>query len=134
MVNLSKCHDLICDNTRTDKEIAEILCVSRRTVLRLRKKLNETKPRGGFRPGAGRPPGAGNKDKYPPAEIPPHPRLFVSNQDFFGKWARSGYDTKLTKRGVCKFIPKEGTPGKGWTFKPRLFGDQVLPARFYQDY
>jgi len=141
-LEISKCHNqakrsksqkieeierIIGDNTKTDQEIAEILGISRRTVLRVRKALGQIKQRGGTRLGAGRPMGSENTDRYPPAEILPAAKLRICNEDFYARWAGSGFRQETTsKNGTTQYTPKPETTGKGWTYKPPLYRKQLF--------
>lgn len=119
---------IICDTSKTDAEIAAEIGTSRRTVLRVRKKIGEQKQRGGARERAGRP-----KRELPPAEIPPRARHNISMSDFV-IWCRSGYKTTSGKNGLQYFCPAdEGCKNlPAYTHKPPLMRGQVTAAQFYQ--
>jgi len=124
--NIEEISAIINDNTKTDQEIAEIMGISRRTVLRARKALKLTKQRGGVREGAGRPMGSENINKYPPAEILPRAKLYINSKDFYGNWARSGFRKETGRKGMTQYTPLPGVPGKGWTYQPPLFQKQLF--------
>ena len=124
-MNIEEIERIINDNTKTDQEIAEIIGISRRTVLRVRKKLGKIKQRGGVREGAGRPKGSKNVDRYPPAEIMQASKLHISSEDFYANWAKSGFQQETSKKCVTHYVPVSGTPSKGWTYQPPLFQKQL---------
>lgn len=110
---------IICDTSKTDAEIAAEMGISRRTVLRIRKKTGEQKQRGGARERAGRP-----KKILPPPEIPPRARLYITMADFV-VWCRSGYKTS-EKNGRQYFCPDEGCKNLPvYEYKPPLLRGQV---------